>query len=162
MAKNLEAAGFERIQAEAQVQMVLDALEGELATKADFTLLKNDFAVSRSDFKSDSAILRSDLTSLKSEFKSDLVALRTEFKSDLAALKTELKSDLSALRTEFKSDLAILKEQIENRFIQVDNRFTHIEGQMREMELRLITRLGLVSATTTSIAVAFLAWLLKV
>ena len=34
--KDLEAAGFERNQAEAQVQMVLDALEGDLVTKSDF------------------------------------------------------------------------------------------------------------------------------
>lgn len=34
--KALEAAGFERNQAEAQVQMVLDAIEGDLVTKADF------------------------------------------------------------------------------------------------------------------------------
>jgi hypothetical protein len=34
--KDLEAAGFERNQAEAQVQMVLDAVEGDLVTKSDF------------------------------------------------------------------------------------------------------------------------------
>jgi hypothetical protein len=38
--KDLEAAGFERNQAEAQVQMVLDAIEGDLVTKADFVLFK--------------------------------------------------------------------------------------------------------------------------
>ena len=95
--KNLEAAGFERIQAEAQVQMVLDALEGDLATKADFAILKADF----------------------------------------------------------KSDVAVFKEQ-------VDSRFGRVEGQMREMELRLITRLGLITATSTSIGVALLAWLIKI
>lgn len=38
--RDLEAAGFERKQAEAQVQMVLDALEGDLVTKADFALFQ--------------------------------------------------------------------------------------------------------------------------
>jgi hypothetical protein len=38
--KDLEAAGFERNQAEAQVQMVLDALEGDLVTKSDFALFQ--------------------------------------------------------------------------------------------------------------------------
>lgn len=46
--KDLEAAGFERNQAEAQVQMVLDALEGDLVTKSDFAIfqekLDNRFA----------------------------------------------------------------------------------------------------------------------
>lgn len=38
--KDLEAAGFERHQAEAQVQMVLDAIEGDLVTKADFAIFR--------------------------------------------------------------------------------------------------------------------------
>lgn len=74
--KNLEAAGFERNQAEAQVQMVLDVLEGGLATKADFV---------------------------------------------------RLESNLTSGLVSAKADLAIFKEQ-------VDNRFSRVEGQMREME----------------------------
>ena len=38
--KVLEAAGFERGQAEAQVQVVLDALEGDLVTKGDFAVFQ--------------------------------------------------------------------------------------------------------------------------
>jgi hypothetical protein len=38
--KDLEAAGFERRQAEAQVQVVLDALEGDLVTKSEFAVFK--------------------------------------------------------------------------------------------------------------------------
>jgi hypothetical protein len=38
--KDLEAAGFQRSQAEAQVQMVLDAIEGDLVTKHDFAVFK--------------------------------------------------------------------------------------------------------------------------
>jgi hypothetical protein len=38
--KDLEAAGFQRNQAEAQVQMVLDAIEGDLVTKSDFAIFR--------------------------------------------------------------------------------------------------------------------------
>ena len=38
--KDLEAAGFQRQQAEAQVQMVLDAIEGDLVTKSDFAVFQ--------------------------------------------------------------------------------------------------------------------------
>lgn len=38
--RDLEAAGFDRGQAEAQVQMILDAMEGDLATKADFAVFR--------------------------------------------------------------------------------------------------------------------------
>jgi hypothetical protein len=123
--KNLEAAGFERIQAEAQVQMVLDALEGDLATKADFAVLKSDF------------------------------------KSEVAVIKSDFKSEVAVLKSDFKADVAVFKEQLDTRFIQVESRFAHFEGQMREMELRLITRLGFITVSITSIAVALLAWLIK-
>ena len=38
--RDLEAAGFARNQAEAQVQMVLDAIEGDLVTKSDLAVFK--------------------------------------------------------------------------------------------------------------------------
>lgn len=38
--KDLEAAGFQRNQAEAQVQMVLDAIEGDLVTKSEFAVFR--------------------------------------------------------------------------------------------------------------------------
>jgi hypothetical protein len=38
--KDLEAAGFQRNQAEAQVQMVLDAIEGDLVTTSDFAIFQ--------------------------------------------------------------------------------------------------------------------------
>lgn len=39
--KDLDAAGFGRNQAEAQVQMVLDAIAGDLVTKANFVNFQN-------------------------------------------------------------------------------------------------------------------------
>lgn len=88
--KDLEAAGFQRNQAEAQVQMVLDALEGNLVTKSDF---------------------------------------------------------------------AIFQERIENRLVQSQQ---HIQSQIKESEFRLTTRLGFLTVSAISIAVAVLTWLIKV
>ena len=88
--KDLEAAGFMRNQAEAQVQMVLDAIEGDLVTKSDF---------------------------------------------------------------------AVFQERIENRFSQAQH---HIQNQIKESELRLITRIGFLTVSTVSIAVAVLNWLIKI
>ncbi len=47
--KVLEAAGFGRDQAEAQVQLVMAAIEEEVATKSDIAELRADFA----EFKAD-------------------------------------------------------------------------------------------------------------
>ncbi len=94
--KDLEAAGFQRNQAEAQVQMVLDAMEGDLVTKGDF---------------------------------------------------------------------AVFQERLENRFAQVDNRFAQMQqfilSTARETEFRMVTRLGVLTVSTTTIAVALLTWLIK-
>jgi hypothetical protein len=98
--KDLEAAGFERAQAEAQVQVVLDAIEGDLVTKSDF---------------------------------------------------------------------AVFQERMENRSTQfeqrMESRFAHfqlqIQNQIRESEFRLLTRLGALTISSLSIAVAMLAWLIK-
>jgi hypothetical protein len=87
--KDLEAAGFMRNQAEAQVQMVLDAIEGDLVTKADFVNFQ---------------------------------------------------------------------ERIENKLVQHEQR---IEKQFVESEFRLLTRLGFLIVSTTSLAVAVLTWLIK-
>jgi hypothetical protein len=38
--KDLEAVGFERSQAEAQVQMVMEAIEGDLVTKFEFGIFQ--------------------------------------------------------------------------------------------------------------------------
>ena len=87
--RSLEAVGFERNQAEAQVQFVLDAMESELATKSDFLVFKE----------------------------------------------------------ETKRDFLVFKEEINKKFI--------------EFEFRIITRLGFVMVSCTTIAVALMTWLIK-
>lgn len=92
----LEAAGFGRDQAEAQVQVVLDAVEGELVTKSDF---------------------------------------------------------------------ALFQERLDHRFLRIDQRFVEMEQRFDqrfiEMEFKLVTRLGFLTVSSVSIAVAVLTWLIK-
>ncbi len=88
--RDLEAAGFDRNQAEAQVQMVLDAIEGDLVTKADF---------------------------------------------------------------------AVFKEQVDNRLALHEQK---IDKQFIESEFRLLTRLGFLIVSTSSVSVAVLTWLIKI
>jgi hypothetical protein len=66
--KNLENVGFPREQAEAQVQLVIDSFQENVATK-------------------------SDLAELKSEIKTEIAGLKAEFAevgSKIAEMKTEL------------------------------------------------------------------------
>ena len=123
--KELEAVGFLRSQAEAQVQMVLDAIEGDLATKNDIVLLRNDTGV----LKNDISLLKNDVTVLK---------------NDVAVMKNEL---------------SVFHERIENRLSQFEER---TDRRFIETEFRLVTRLGFLIVSTTSIAVAVLTWLIRI
>ena len=62
--KSLEAVGFLREQAEAQVQLVMDAMKDELATKADIAEIRSDFATLRSEFSE----LKGNFSDLRGEF----------------------------------------------------------------------------------------------
>ena len=67
--KSLESVGFPREQAEAQVQLVIDSFQENVATKSDLAEL-------RSEMKSDMAQIRAEfaqLTSKIAEMKTDLV-----------------------------------------------------------------------------------------
>ena len=113
--KALEAAGFNRNQAEAQVQMVLDAIEGDLATKGDLALIQE-----------------------RIENRFD------QFRSYVDGRFTEVDSRFERLECEMNS------------------RFATADSKLLATENRLLTRLGFLMVSTTSIAVAFLAWLIKV
>ena len=57
-----------------------------------------------------------------------------------------------------KSDFAVFQEQVKNQLVQHEQR---IEKHFVESEFRLLTRLGFLVVSTTSIAVAVLTWLIK-
>jgi hypothetical protein len=66
--KNLESVGFPREQAEAQVQLVIDSFQENVAT-------------------------RSDLAELRSELKTEMAGLKSEF-AELGSKIAEMKTDL--------------------------------------------------------------------
>ena len=120
--KDLEAAGFQRHQAEAQVQMVLDALEGDLATKNDLNILQE----------------------------------KTE--SQLTQFQTQVDLRFNQFQTQMDLRFAQAQAQMDSRFVQSES---HFERRLVETEFRLITRLGFLTVSTTSVAVAVLTWLIK-
>ena len=95
-ARDLEAAGIERRQAEAIAGTVRTAAaeRDALATKADLAELRADMAEHRADTKADLAELRADMAELAS--KADLAALRADTKAEIAALRADTKADLRA------------------------------------------------------------------
>lgn len=97
--RNLEAVGIPREQAEAQVQLVLDAIDVEVATKTDLSEVRADIASFKAATKADFAEMRADFESFRAEMKADFAELRAE----MSAFKAEMNARFS----EFKSDIII-------------------------------------------------------
>jgi hypothetical protein len=114
--KDLEAAGFERNQAEAQVQVVLDAIEGDLVTKSDFAAFKEQ-------------------------------------------IETRFENRFSQFTQKIESQFAYFTQKIENQISQLESR---INKKILESEFRTTTRLGFLFATGLTVAVATLAWIIKI
>lgn len=109
--KDLEAVGFERTQAEAQVQMVLDAIEGDLVTKSDF-----------------------------------------------AVFQERHENKLAQHQQATSSQLTQLEQSFENKLTQLQ---LNMVAQIKESEFRTATRLGFITVSSLTIAVAVLTWLIK-
>ena len=92
--RRLRGAGFNEDQAEAVVDVVTQAVEGGVATRADV----HDVGMA--------------VTNLRAELKQDIADLRTELKQDTASLRTELKQDTASLRTELKQDIAKVRVEM--------------------------------------------------
>ena len=69
--RSLEQVGFKREQAEAQVQLVMDSYEENVATKVD---LNSSLAELRSELKIDISDVRTEMANLRAEMKSGFAA----------------------------------------------------------------------------------------
>lgn len=76
--RSLENVGFDRAQAEAQVQLVMDSYEENVATKSDISELRTEMAELRSELKTEMAELRSEIKEVRSELKTDIAVLKSD------------------------------------------------------------------------------------
>lgn len=88
--RDLEAVGFGRDQAEAQVQMVLDALEGDLVTKGDFATFQESF---RNEF-------RGKFVEIENKFDKKFIDLENKFA--LSQQSLQLQVQLQIKESEFR------------------------------------------------------------
>jgi hypothetical protein len=110
--KKLEAAGFTRKQAEAQIEMVTDFSKKELAT--------------REDMKDLSTNLHQDMVEFKADIRQDMAKFKTEIREEMAAFKTEVRREIADLRQEMK-DLAT---QLRHEMSRMEDRLTIRLGGM--------------------------------
>lgn len=84
--KNLEAVGVPREQAEAQVQLVIAAIEDEVASKSELSQTRSE--------------LKTEIAEFRAEVRAEFAGVRAEFskiRSEMSDLKSELTFKLGAL-----------------------------------------------------------------
>ena len=110
--KRLEAAGFSRVQAEAQALAIQDAFDDALhpfATKSDLNI-----AVTRLDAKIDGVEtrLRSEIRTLDTTLRSEISALDTTLRSAISTLDTTLRSEVGRVETTLGSSIRELQSDM--------------------------------------------------
>lgn len=96
--KELEAAGVETKQAEAQVKMQFEI----------FSSVIEDTVATKQDLRDIAAELKAEIAEVRSELKTEIAELRTELKAEIAEVKSELKLEIAELRAEFKGKFNLL------------------------------------------------------
>lgn len=89
LVKDLQAAGFSEVQAEAVTRAVGRGQQidiSHLATKTELQAVRDD--------------LKSDIDALRKEVKVDIEGLRKEVKVDIDGLRKEVKADISELKVD--------------------------------------------------------------
>lgn len=81
--EELEKVGFSTEQAKRSVQIWMDLMDQNFATKTDF---KEHYFMTKNDLKD----LQSEVSSVASEIRSEMKDLKTEFKTDILNLEHRL------------------------------------------------------------------------
>ncbi|MCK8603295.1 CCDC90 family protein [Desulfoferrobacter suflitae] len=98
--KKLRAVGFTEEQAEVQTQVIVELIDGHLATKRD---LKELEVVLRRDLKELDAALRRDLKELDAALRKDLNEVEAALKRDIE----ELRRDMKEMELRLRHDLTL-------------------------------------------------------
>jgi hypothetical protein len=103
--KQLEEAGFSREQAEIQLQVITEIVEGDLATKQDLEIF---------------------WTSLRQDFKT----LETSLRQELKTVATSLRQDMKTLETGLRQDLKTSETGLHNRMDHFEGKLQQLEYRL--------------------------------
>jgi Protein of unknown function (DUF1640) len=137
--KRLESSGM----AVAQAEALADAL-GEIVFETTAT---------KSDLRELQLILSADLKALEAKLIADLSSLEAKLTADLSSLEVKLTADLSSLEVKLTADLSSLEAKLTAEI-------NALELKQKDMELRLMSRLGGMIAASTALTIAILGALI--
>ena len=107
--EELEKVGFSTEQAKKSVQLWMDLMDQNFATKADF---KEHYFMTKTDLKD----VQNEMKELKNEIKSGMNEFKNEIKSEMNEFRNEIKSAVLESRSDFKSDIKDLEQRMTVRF----------------------------------------------
>ena len=99
--EELEKVGFSTEQAKKSVQLWMDLMDQNFATKADF---KEHYFMTKTDLKD----VQNEMKDLKTELQSEIKDLKTELQSEIKDLKSEIKTDMKDLEHRLTLRLGIM------------------------------------------------------
>jgi len=108
--KQLEEAGFSREQAEIQLQIMTEIVEGDLATKQDLQILGT--ALGR-DSKTLESSLQQDIKTLETNLRHEMTSLDSNLRQDMKTLETNLKHEMTSLDSNLRQDMKSLEINIQ-------------------------------------------------
>ena len=108
--KRLEQVGFSREQAEAQVQIVTEIIEDDLATKQDLQIMQTT--------------MRSEMQQVAIQLRAEMQQLATQLRAEMQQLATQLHAEMQQLATLFESKLFQLQTKMESKHEQLETRLT--------------------------------------
>ena len=88
--EELEKVGFSTEQAKKSVQLWMDLMDQNFATKADF---KEHYFMTKTDLKD----VQNEMKNLKNELQTEMKDLKSELQTEMKDLKTDFKSDIKDL-----------------------------------------------------------------
>jgi hypothetical protein len=103
--EELEKVGFTPEQAKKSVQLWMDLMDQNFATKADF---KEHYFMTRSDMKDVESRLQADMKDLRSELQADMKDLRSELQADMKDMQFGLESKIHKLEQTLTVRLGIM------------------------------------------------------
>jgi len=129
--KELEKAGFSKEQAEKSIQIWMDLMDQNFATKADF---KEHYFMTRND----------------------LVTLEQKIKVEMNQRFNKVDDQFNKIDDQFnKVDNQFNK--VDDRFSGIDKRLDSIEAKFEKLESSLIIKLGIMMAASISIVAAIVS-----
>ncbi len=135
-------------QAEGLSDALLEAIQGDIPTKADLKdveasidALRSNIEALRASTKSDIEGVKANIEALRASTKSDVEGLKASTKADIEGLKASTKADIEGIKSSIKVDLEGIKASIDALRIATKSDVEASRASAREAELRLEARM---------------------